>query len=150
VQHAPNADGKPATILQNPPRQSYPPELLKHRFLPYGSLASGGSVKEDKEAEKHDHRHKTMSKKKADITDVNEASEAVSIIDMDVDITPQDSQKDRKSKRGTTTAKLVQESALGSSTIEENKTTKKRKGTEEAGQEVVEGKKRKKLKTKAA
>jgi len=149
VQKAPNADGTPATILQNPPRQSYPPELLKHQFLPYGSSAPVRSVNEDKEAE----THKTKSKKKADITDVlqtNEALEAVSNIGMDVDITPQDSQKkDRKSKRGTTTAELVQEPALGSSTIEENKTTKKRKGTE-AGQEVVEGKKRKKLKTKAA
>lgn len=153
VQHVPNADGKPATVLQNPPRQSYPPELLKHRFLPYGSLAPGGSVKEDMEAEKHDHRHKTKSKKKADIIDVlltNEASEAVSGIGMDIEITPQDAQKkDKKSKRGTATTELVQETALDSSTIEENKTTKKRKGTE-VGQEMVEGKKRKKLKAKAA
>lgn len=26
----------PATLYQNPPRQAYPPELLKHRFKPYG------------------------------------------------------------------------------------------------------------------
>lgn len=105
------------------------------------------------EAEKHDHRHKTKSKKKADIIDVlltNEASEAVSGIGMDIEITPQDAQKkDKKSKRGTATTELVQETALDSSTIEENKTTKKRKGTE-VGQEMVEGKKRKKLKAKAA
>jgi len=27
-----------ARTYQNPPRQSYPKELLKHRFMPYGSL----------------------------------------------------------------------------------------------------------------
>jgi len=28
------------TSLKNPPRHKYPPELLKHRFMPYGSLVS--------------------------------------------------------------------------------------------------------------
>ncbi|KAM6500972.1 hypothetical protein JOM56_003986, partial [Amanita muscaria] len=33
---APSANTS-VTIHQNPPRQSYPPNLLKHRFMPYGS-----------------------------------------------------------------------------------------------------------------
>ena len=32
---------------QNPPRQSYPNELLKHRFMPYGSLVGAGEVEND-------------------------------------------------------------------------------------------------------
>ena len=35
-------------LYQNPPRQSYPNELLKHRFMPYGSLVGTGGVKNDK------------------------------------------------------------------------------------------------------
>jgi DNA-directed RNA polymerase I subunit RPA34.5 len=33
-----------AQIYQNPPRQSYPKELLKHRFMPYGSLVGNNDV----------------------------------------------------------------------------------------------------------
>lgn len=36
---------------QNPPRQSYPNELLKHRFMPYGSLVGAGGVKNDDKME---------------------------------------------------------------------------------------------------
>jgi hypothetical protein len=33
-----------AQIYQNPPRQSHPKELLKHRFMPYGSLVGDNDV----------------------------------------------------------------------------------------------------------
>ena len=33
-----------AQIYQNPPRQSYPKELLKHRFMPYGSLVRNNDI----------------------------------------------------------------------------------------------------------
>lgn len=29
-------EASPAALYQNPPRHAYPPELLKHRFRPYG------------------------------------------------------------------------------------------------------------------
>lgn len=31
-----------STVHKNPQRQKYSPELLKHRFMPYGSLEPGG------------------------------------------------------------------------------------------------------------
>jgi len=42
-----------ARTYQNPPRQSYPKELLKHRFVPYGSLTRNdtGVTEEDVEIE---------------------------------------------------------------------------------------------------
>jgi hypothetical protein len=32
---------------QNPPRFSYPKEVLKHRFLPYGAQSSGGDIAQE-------------------------------------------------------------------------------------------------------
>ncbi|TRM57823.1 hypothetical protein BD626DRAFT_513633 [Schizophyllum amplum] len=38
----------PSTIpLQNPPRQSYPEDMLTHKFMPYGSLMATGDIDED-------------------------------------------------------------------------------------------------------
>ena len=116
--------------------------------MPYGSLAPGSPVKEDEEAEQ---RHKTKSKKKVDITEAlqtNETSEAIPSISMQVDSPPKRDRKEGKGKRKATVTELSQGIVSGSSTTEANKTAKKRKGPE-AGQEAVEGKKHKKLKTKA-
>ena len=151
MQHALDANEKPVTISQNPPRQSYPPELLKHRFMPYGSLAPSSPVKEDKEAEQ---RHETKSEKKVDITEalqINETLEAMPSISMEVDSAPKSEKKDKKEgkdKRRAKVTELSQDIVSGSSTTETKKTAKKRKGAE-AGEEAVEGKKHKKLKTKA-
>lgn len=46
----------PADLYQNPPRHSYPAEVLKHRFAPYGSASAapdpkGPTVEDDGDAE---------------------------------------------------------------------------------------------------
>lgn len=118
--------------------------------MPYGSLAPGSPVKVDKEVEQ---RHETKSRRKADITkalQTNETSEAIPSISMEIDsdAPPKPDRKEGKGKRRTTMTELSQDVVSGSSMTEAKKTAKKRKGPE-AGQEAVEGKKHKKLKTKA-
>ena len=116
--------------------------------MPYGSIAPGSPVKEDKEAEQ---RHQTKSKDIAEALQTNEASEAMLSISMDVDSAPPDTKRDKEEGKGkgrATAVEFSQGAVSGSSTTGANKRTKKRKGPE-AGQEAAEGKKLKKLKTKA-
>lgn len=43
VQPTPATEGE-VVIHQNPPRYSYPKDVLKHHFLPYGSLSEGNEA----------------------------------------------------------------------------------------------------------
>ncbi|KAL0947716.1 hypothetical protein HGRIS_013801 [Hohenbuehelia grisea] len=44
---SPSGDAVAPMVYQNPPRHSYPKELLKHHFMPYGSAIGSGSGDRD-------------------------------------------------------------------------------------------------------
>ncbi|KAF8626288.1 hypothetical protein AX15_004959 [Amanita polypyramis BW_CC] len=161
-QLAPDASGASVTIYQNPPRQSYPLELLKHRFTPYGSLApveNDELGQKDKGTEDHKRKRKTKSKDKTGTSMVLEASEISAGVDMDVDVTFQSfekkdkkEKKEKKIKHDRVVTGMVSQAVDSVSelpTSEESKANKKRKGAGELTEAGVERKKSKKLKTKA-
>jgi len=43
----PGTKGETSISYKNTPRQSYPSEVLKHRFMPYGSLANMDDTSKD-------------------------------------------------------------------------------------------------------
>ncbi|KAK2460684.1 hypothetical protein APHAL10511_007154 [Amanita phalloides] len=126
----PAAEGgeAPVTILQNPPRHSYPPELLKHRFMPYGSLVNANSSQEENETER---QHKKIHSKLKPTADVG---------GMGTDVPQSSEKKNKKEKKGRSGVIDTEHTARVA------KTAKKRKGDEEVNE--LERKKVKKLKVK--
>lgn len=128
-------------VYANPPRENYPPELLTHRFMPYGSLVKTSTDKD---------------------TDGDENDTAVaSRLDRDVAMTEVDSniqsdvveKEERNKAKGITgkkkkdrKAEEVEEMEVDEE-IQKEKKEKKRSGKKRKGEEDVPPKKSKKAKT---
>ncbi|KAF8638885.1 hypothetical protein AX17_001938 [Amanita inopinata Kibby_2008] len=175
LQHAPElntAGDVLPTVYQNLPRESYPPEMLKHQFMPYGSLATiigVDSATEDRSS-KCKEGHKAKADGKEDVSLPSNTMDLLGVIpSKDVDETSKESEKKRKKgKRGEQAKKGAKALTIGDKVVMEpgdavsplvlnvieDKTssrTKRRKGDEEDdGEGRNRGKKSKKLKTKAS
>ncbi|PFH53571.1 hypothetical protein AMATHDRAFT_45438 [Amanita thiersii Skay4041] len=144
-QAVPVADSPSLTLVhQNPPRESYPPEVLKHRFIPYGSLAP--------DPDEVLHTIKKLKKQKVESAK-HESSQEVDMTVDDDGILESGNREKKKGKRRlngivqvTDVENVVKSVADVDNAEDKSLKGKKRKGVGEA---VVDaGKKSKKLKSK--
>ncbi|KAI0078966.1 hypothetical protein K474DRAFT_747019 [Panus rudis PR-1116 ss-1] len=88
----------PHTLMQNPPRPSYPKEVLKHRFLPYGSVSTADASQPESEKMQVDD-DASYPQKDGKSKDVKEEEAAGGKVKKrKVDDSPITSKKSRKSK----------------------------------------------------